>query len=284
MQKNSRSLEKRETEKKLRVMIIGAHPDDCEAVAGIAIKLIKNGHKVKFLSATNGQSGHQENMGGKLAQIRWNEAKKVAKLASVEYDFMDNDDGFLTTDLKTRQYMIKAIREWYPDVIITHRPNDYHPDHRNTSILVEDSSYLVCVPNVCKMTPVLRYMPVIFYMYDDFTRPYKFSQDFVFDIDDVYEDKMRLYHQYASQMYEWLPWCDNIKDRDKIPKNDKDRFEWLLATRGRDLEHIADECRDNLIKKYGARKGKMIKHCEALEQCEYGAKFTPEEMDRYFNF
>ncbi len=273
----------------IRLMIIGAHPDDCEACAGIALKMKARGHSVKFLSATDGQSGHHEKMGGTLAQCRWKEAQKVAELAGVEYEFLPNKDGFLTTSLEERYKMITAIREWAPDVIITHRPNDYHPDHRNTSILVEDSSFLVQVPNVCPMTAPLRYMPVIFYMYDSFTRPYRFCPDHVFDITDVFEQKMRLYHQYTSQMYEWLPWVDGVygddtdKDHVVVPEGEEERFRWLLATRGEGLKCVADDCRDALIKKYG-EQGRTCEYAEALEICEYGGHFTDEEFNKIFNF
>ena len=152
--------------KKLRIMVIGAHPDDCETSGGIALRFVRLGHSVKFLCATNGFSGHQSTMGGALSQIRWKEALSVSKLTGIEVEFLDNNDGYLTPGLPERTAMMRAIRIYAPDIIITHRPNDYHPDHRNTSILVQDCSYLVQVPNVCPMTPVLRYQPAILYMQD----------------------------------------------------------------------------------------------------------------------
>jgi LmbE family N-acetylglucosaminyl deacetylase len=269
--------------KKLRIMVIGAHPDDCETSGGIALRFVRLGHSVKFLCATNGFSGHQSTMGGALSQIRWKEALSVSKLTGIEVEFLDNNDGYLTPGLPERTAMMRAIRIYAPDIIITHRPNDYHPDHRNTSILVQDCSYLVQVPNVCPMTPVLRYQPAIFYMQDSFKKPYPFQPDLVFDITDVFEDKMRMWHQYKSQMYDWLPWVDNV-DKSEIPEDDEERFKWLLNSRfAQASKDFADENRVLLMKKYGER-GKQAKYAEGLEICEYGGHFSDEQLAEYFNF
>lgn len=266
--------------KQYRIMVIGAHPDDCELVGGVVARYLKLGHAVKFLCATNGCSGHHERMGGTMTQTRYQEAQRVAALFKMEYEFLDNDDGFLTPGLPQRFAMLKAIRSFAPDLIFTHRPNDYHPDHRNTSVLVQDCSYLVQVPNVCPTAPVLRYQPAIFYMPDNFQKPYPFQADLVFDITDVFDEKMRMYHQHTSQMYEWLPWVDGVTD---VPEGEEERFEWLKRTRGAMFSRWADNWRDALAEKYGDR-GKQARYAEALELCEYGGKLTPEQLAAYFPF
>jgi LmbE family N-acetylglucosaminyl deacetylase len=267
--------------KHLRVMVIGAHPDDCESAGGIALRFVRAGHDVKFLCVTNGCSGHHQNMGGAMTAIRAAEAKRVSALTGIEYELLDNNDGFLVPGLAERHTLLKAIRTWAPDLIFTHRPNDYHPDHRNTSTLVQDCSYLVQVPNVCPMTPVLRYQPAIFYMADSFKKPYPFIPDLIFDITDIFEDKMRMYHQYTSQLYEWLPWVDGVAD---VPEDDAARFEWLkkgpFAERSK---KYAELWRAELVKKYGER-GEKARYAEALELCEYGGQLTKEQLDEYFSF
>lgn len=266
-----------------RYLVIGAHPDDCESVAGIMLQLLDRGSKVKFLTATNGASGHQEMMGGALAVRRFEEARKVSELTGIEYEILDNTDAFLTASLPERHEMLKAIRKWAPDVIITHRPCDYHPDHRNTSVLVQDCSFLVMVPNVCPLTPPLRHMPAIFYMQDMFRRPYPFSPDLVFDIDSKLDEKLRMYHQYASQMYEWLPWVGQSKG-ENIPNGDEARFEWLRSTRFTETsEDFAHRFRTELVSKYGVR-GDKVRFAEALEICEYGARLSPAQLVEYFPF
>ena len=266
-----------------RYLVVGAHPDDCEGVAGIALKLIDLGHRVRFLAATNGCSGHHVNMGGALAARRQEEARSVARLTGVEYELMEFDDGSLTAGLNERKAMITAIRKFCPDVIITHRPCDYHPDHRATSQLVQDSSFLVQVPNVCPLTPVMRSMPAVFYMQDEFRKPYPFSPDLVFDIDSVMERKARMYHQYVSQMYEWLPWVGQAPGG-TIPEDDDARFEWLKTSYIYPMSRRSAELyRGALTAKYGAA-GEQVGCCEALEICEYGEMLTDEALHALFPF
>lgn len=267
--------------KHLRVMVIGAHPDDCESAGGIALRFVRAGHDVKFLSVTNGCSGHHENMGAALSAIRLAESKRMSALTGIEVELLDNNDGFLVPGLPERYSVLRAIRTWAPDLIFTHRPNDYHPDHRNTSILVQDCSYLVQVPNVLPMTPALRYQPAIFYMADSFKKPQPFTPDLIFDITDIFEDKMRMYHQYTSQIYEWLPWVDGVTD---VPTDDAARFEWLKkGPFGTRCEKFADLWRAALVNKYGER-GRNARYAEALELCEYGGQPTKEQLDEYFAF
>ena len=147
--------------------MIGAHPDDCDLTCGgIAIKYSKLGHKVKFVSVTNGDAGHQDHTREELAKIRAEEARQSALTAGIEYEVLDFHDGNLKVDIPTREKILGVIREFNPDLIFTHRPNDYHPDHRYTSILVQDASYLVMVPKVCPNVPYLKHQPIILYMYE----------------------------------------------------------------------------------------------------------------------
>jgi len=264
-----------------KLLVLCAHADDCEKAGGIALKFMKAGGKVKFLTATNGCSGHQEKMGGTLVQKRFAEARRVAEQFGVEYDFLDFNDGFLTAGLPERAAVIKTIREYKPTVIFTHRNNDYHPDHRNTALLVQDSSYLVQVPNICPMTPVLEYQPAIFYLPDEFQKPAPFSPDLVFDISDVFEEKMRMYHQYDSQMYEWLPWVGG--ELAAVPADDAARFEWLKEGYFAMSKKWAADWQDLLVKKYN-KKGSDITAAEALEKCEYGGQLTDAQIADIFPF
>ncbi|HEX5322308.1 MAG TPA: PIG-L family deacetylase, partial [Capsulimonadaceae bacterium] len=154
------------------LLIIGAHPDDCEARAGgLAAKYRKLGQAVKFVSVTNGDAGHHQMGGSELAARRLREARRVAEEFGIEYDIWDIPDGRLIADLATRDRVIREIRAFRPDLVITHRPNDYHPDHRATGTLVMDASYLIRVPNICPDIPDLRHTPVILYLQDFFTKP-----------------------------------------------------------------------------------------------------------------
>ena len=96
----------------LRVIAFGAHPDDCDGKAGgTAAKFAKAGALVKFVSVTNGDAGHQEMGGGKLAQRRYAETQESARrLGIAEYEVLDNHDGELTPNLEVRKQIIRAIR------------------------------------------------------------------------------------------------------------------------------------------------------------------------------
>ena len=140
----------------LRIMVIGAHQDDPEECGGIAVKFSRLGHTVAFLSATNGQSGHQEYPGYKIVQIRKREQERARQVLGIaSYECLDINDAYLTTEIHNRERMMRAIRTFSPDVIITHRPWDYHPDHRNTGLLVQDCAYLLRVPNFLPTVPVM---------------------------------------------------------------------------------------------------------------------------------
>ncbi len=212
--------------KQLRLLMIGAHPDDCEIqTGGIAVKFRALGHAVKFVSLTNGDTGHYELSGAKLARIRRQEMADACAIAGIEYEVFDIHSNQLEADIPTRERVIRLIREYKPDMIFTHRLNDYHPDHRRTAMLVQDSSYAIRVPNVCPFTPCLRYSPVILYMYDDFKKPYPFEPSVIVDIDDVMDTKIKMVACHRSQVFEWLPWMDGRLD--EVPENEEDRMKML---------------------------------------------------------
>jgi len=267
----------------LRILAFGAHPDDCDIkVGGMAIKYSRLGHKVKFVSVTNGDTGHHEMGGGPLARRRYEEAQRAAKVAGIEYEILDIHNGQLMPTLENRWLLVRIIREFQPDLVITHRPNDYHPDHRYTSQLVQDAAYTVTIPNVEALTPHLMYNPVIAYMSDNFQRPYPFSPDVAVGIDDVLEEKLDMLHCHESQMYEWLPYNQGIEDQ--VPESDEERREWLRKWRAPVFAEIADRYRNLLKELYGEERGARIQYAEALEICEYGAPLTKKDIPILFPF
>ena len=126
-------------EKKLKVLMIGAHPDDNDICGGgIAIKYAAAGHEVRFLSVCNGCGGHHKMKPGEIAERRFGETQAVAALAGIKYDVWDIPDCEVIADLETRKRLIRYIRAYCPDLIIAHRTNDYHADHRASAQLVQD--------------------------------------------------------------------------------------------------------------------------------------------------
>lgn len=271
------------TAQQLRVQIIGAHPDDPEKSCGVAAKYTAAGHVVQLVAMTNGDAGHQTQAGALLANRRAEEARNSGKVIGAEYITLDNHDGELMPSLENRKQVIRVIREFQPDIIITHRPNDYHPDHRYTGQLVLDAAYMVMVPNTVAKTPPLKKNPVILYMSDGFTQPNEFKPDIVVAIDDVMDKKIDMYHQHTSQMYEWLPWIAGYFD--KVPEDPSEHREWVAETRVRPYsKRIADKFRDMLIDLYGEEKGSKIQYAEAFQDSEYGSRLTKENMEDLFPF
>jgi LmbE family N-acetylglucosaminyl deacetylase len=265
----------------IRALMIGAHPDDCEfRTGGLAAKYRQRGDVVKFVSATNGNAGHHEMGGGPLARRRLEETRRVAEVADIEYEVLDIPDGQLETDLATRERFIRLIREFKPDLVFTHRPNDYHPDHRRTGILVQDASYLIRVPNICAQTPHLTTTPIILYMQDNFQKPNPFTADVVVAVDDVMEQKARMLHCHTSQMYEWLAYDADYLD--ELPSGDAERVAWMRERTLRRDGHAADRFREQLIARYGEERGRAVRAVEAFEVSEYGRGLPPDQIDTYF--
>ena len=267
----------------LNVLVFGAHPDDCDIKAGgVAALYIQQGHRVKFVSVTNGDAGHHEMGGGPLAQRRYKEAQAAAEVVGIEYELLDNHDGELMPTLENRYKIIRAIREFRPDLIMTHRPNDYHPDHRYTSTLVQDAAYMVTVPNICALTPHLDKNPVIAYLSDGFMKPYPFTPDVVVGIDAVVEQKIDMLHCHVSQFYEWLPY--NGGSLASVPTGASERRAWLAKRLLNRFEDVAEKHRDVLIALYGEEAGAQIKYAEAFEGCEYGSALTADNIPTLFPF
>ena len=267
--------------------MIGAHQDDNEfRCGGLAHKYVKMGYEVRFLSMCNGCGGHHILSPEETTATRAKESAAVAKLLGITYDVWDIDDCTLMADLETRNRLIRYIREFQPDLIITHRPNDYHADHRAAGQLVQDASYVLIVPHTCPDIPAMREMPVIMYNEDQFKNP-QFRADFVLDIDDEIDTKLQIADLNVSQVYQWLPYTFG----EEAPTDPAERFEWLkgmkitpdttdkevmAATRGYAVDYakVAARFRKELIAKYGKKRGKKIRYAEAYELCEYGAPLT----------
>jgi LmbE family N-acetylglucosaminyl deacetylase len=262
----------------IRIIAIGAHPDDCDiGAAGMAAKMAAAGHKVKFLSVTNGDAGHQSMGGGALAKRRRAEAQESGRRLGIEYEVLDNHDGELLPTLDVRLQIIRKIREWQADVVISPRTNDYHPDHRNTGILVQDAAYMVMVPNVAPDTPPLKKNPVFLHFQDRFKTPSPFRPDVAIDISEVIDKKVDAMDAHESQFYEWLPWIDGRAA--EVPAGKAERKAWLKGQRTR---QITPAVRAALEKWYGKERAAKVQHAEAFEVSEYGSQPDEATLRRLF--
>lgn len=267
----------------LKLLIIGAHPDDADYAAGGLAALYRGaGHTVKMISMTNGDAGHHKMSGAELAKIRKAEARAAGSVIGADYDVLDNHDGTLLPTLELRAQVIRLIRTFKPDLLLTHRPNDYHPDHRYTSQIVQDAAYLVTVPAVCPDVPHLRSDPVICYMYDDFQKPYPLAAEVVVDVGPVLDTIARMLHCHTSQFYEWLAY--NHQYESEVPAEDAARLAFMKKKTQERIRPRVGRFQDLVVKTYGTAKAARIEYVEAFEPCEYGSPLDDEAKRRLFPF
>lgn len=271
-------------ETKLRIIAFGAHPDDNELrLAGTAAKWAALGHHVKFVSVTNGDIGHWREAGGPLARRRTQEVQQAAKLLGITTQVLDLHDGELEPTLENRRTITRLIRDWKADIVLGHRSEDYHPDHRAVGQLVRDASYMVTVPFFCPDTPHLERNPVFLSYEDRFTRPDPMRGDIIIAIDDVVEKKLAAVEAMPSQFYEGganggpalVPGDEPGKARRKMEV--REGFKKRFAS-------TAQRFRDKLRELYGAQRGDAVQYAEAFEISEYGRRPTAEEIRRLFPF
>ncbi len=267
----------------IRVIVFGAHPDDCELDAGgTAARWAKLGHKVKFVSTTNGDIGHHQMAGGVLARRRAAEVKRSGEILGVTSEVLDNHDGELLPTLENRKTLVRLIREWKADVVIGPRTNDYHPDHRYTGILVQDAAFMVIVPNFCPHVPALRKNPVFLYVEDGFRKPNPFQADIVVPIDRELDLKAASYDALESQFYEWNPWLASYEG--EVPKGKAERLAWSRDRMAKPSAATAEKFRPKLAEWIGPEQAREVKAAEAFEVCEYGSQPTRDDLRRLFPF
>src|SRR5947209_4046357 len=243
----------------LRLLIIGAHPDDADYAAGGTAALYRAaGHEVKMVSLTNGDAGHHRESGPALAQRRRAEAAAAGAVIGASYDVLENGDGLLLPSLENRRQVIRMIRSFQPDLVLTHRPNDYHPDHRYTSQTVQDAAYMVTVPAIAPDTPHLAHDPVIAYLPDAFQKPYPFRPDVALDVGPVFDRVVAMLDCHRSQFYEWLPY--NRGDLGQVPADEVARRAWLAEHVRARLRAQADRFRAALVRDYGTERGGRVEY------------------------
>lgn len=275
-----------QTDEGLRIICFGAHPDDAEYKSGgTAAMWAAQGHHVKLVSVTNGDIGHWQMAGGPLAQRRTAESALVAKRLGVESQVLDIHDGELLPTLENRRLITRLIRDWKADIVVSHRPWDYHPDHRYVGVLVQDAAFMVTVPFFCPDTPHLTKNPVFLYSSDRFRKPYPFEPDIAVSIDDVFEKKIDALMALESQIFEGGA-NGNEEQVAEIPpaSQPQARREYLRQRWIRYASRETDRARPALIRWYGEERGNQVQFAEAWEICEYGRQPSDAEIRELFPF
>jgi LmbE family N-acetylglucosaminyl deacetylase len=269
---------------KLRIICFGAHPDDCELQAGgVAAMWAARGHHVKLVSVSNGDIGHWREAGGPLAKRRTAEVEAAARILGSTAQVLDIHDGEVLPTLENRRLITRLIREWKADVVMGPRPNDYHPDHRYTSVLVQDAAYMVTVPFFCPDVPYLKRNPVFLYFPDGFQKPNPFQPDIAVAIDEVIQKKLDALDQLESQFYEG----GANGSADLIPSDpakQQERKRQVRAGFDKRSENLANRFRAKLVEFHGPDKANSIRYAEAFEICEYGRRPDKQELKKLFPF
>jgi N-acetylglucosamine malate deacetylase 1 len=272
----------------LRVIVFGAHPDDAEIKAGgVAARWAAGGHQVKFVSTTNGDIGHAHMAGGELARRRSAEVQEAARILGIAAsEVLDIHDGELMPTLENRREIVRLIREWRADLVISHRPNDYHPDHRYTGILVQDAAFMVIVTHFLPSVPQLARNPVFMFCEDGFQKPNPFEANIVVSIDETIERKIDALWALESQV-ESLWATGNFESIVPVPADPVQRAarKAQLADRFKQrAARTADRFRERLVELYGSEAGQRVRYAEAFELCEYGRQPSPAELKQLFPF
>src|SRR5687767_13204938 len=248
----------------LKIIAFGAHPDDAELKAsGVAAMWAAAGHKVKFVSMTNGDVGHFESAGGPLAKRRKAEVAECAKILGIQTDVLDIHDGELVPSLENRQKVARLIRDWQADIVMGHRPYDYHPDHRYTGVLLNDTAVVVVAPFFVPDTAPTPRNPVFMYYSDGFQDPKPFEATMAVGIDEVADKKWKCVSAMPSQFGDRDSWQGRTTPN--IPTGDREREAFLLEGVKRRGISVANQYRERLIALYGKERGDKIQYAEAFQ-------------------
>lgn len=264
-----------------RLLILGAHPDDAEYHAGGLATIYRMlGRDVKMVSVTDGGAGHHERSPAELRILRREEAAAAGRVIGATYETWDFPDAALQSSLDVRYRIIREIRQFKPDLVLTHRTSDYHPDHRAVGQSVQDASYLVKVPHVLPDVAALQKDPVVAYMPDLFTKPVRMQPDVIIDVSDCMDKIVEMLACHQSQVFQWLPHAEGILDT--VPADAVDRMIWLRSWFSRHIRPRADHFRKELVAACGSETDQSIEFIEAFEISEYAYRPDADMLSRLF--
>lgn len=263
----------------IRVLVLGAHPDDAEYHAGgLIARHVDAGSCVRLVSVTDGGAGHHRLGRQELVELRREEAAEAGRRIGAEsYVTWDFPDGYLQVGVELRDRIISEIRQFQPDLVLTHRTCDYHPDHRAVGQAVQDASYMVTVPLVVADVPYLKRDPVVAYMCDLFTKPYPLQADIVVDIEPQIDRVVHMLAAHESQVFDFLPYNHGLPD--EIPESAEQRHEWLKQWYLQIVGKRREAFRRRIEQVYGDRD---VRYVECYEISEYAAALDEQAKRRLF--
>ena len=199
----------------MNVLAIGCHPDDVEiACAGTLAKYVKRGDKVIVCHVSTGNLGHVIIPPDELTLIRAEEARKAGALAGIEVISAGfNDLEIYDNNKEARDRLVDVIQYANPDVIITHNPDDYMPDHTATSKLVFDACFAATLPRYKSVSQGRARLVPVYYM--DTLAGVNFNPTEYVDVSEEIDTKLEMLNCHASQIV-WMRDHDHIDFPDMV--------------------------------------------------------------------
>ena len=267
----------------MKILVIGAHPEDATCVAGGTAKLYAEaGHEVKFISMTTGDTAHPKLRGSELVEQRRRELWEACSRGGFEHQILNHHDGRLYPNQAIVEEMIGLIRSANPDLVLTHRPHVFQPDQRHTSLIVQDAVSMLTIPSISPRVAAPRRKPVVVYVEDSVSKPIPFEPDVAVSIDKTIDAKIEMLDCHPSQVYEWLPYVQG--DEFEVPSQREKRKQWLTLRVREEAAATADRYRLILRVLYGMEQGSAIRYAEAFEATEYGEPLTVDNRQDIFPF
>ena len=184
----------------MRILAIGAHPDDVEIYCGGTLaKFRERKDSVVMAYVCQGDKGGISTGKIKLSEIRKKEAEEAARIIGAKSISLNFKDSEIFSTMEIRKAVIDLIRMTKPELIITHSPFDYHSDHRITGQVVTDATYIASSQGFKTKNPPLSYIPVVYYM--DTFAGINFQPTEYVDISEFIEKKIEMIKCHKSQQY-----------------------------------------------------------------------------------
>jgi LmbE family N-acetylglucosaminyl deacetylase len=256
----------------MNIIVIVAHPDEGEIYTGGTSCLFSRlGHRVKFLSLTNGDAGHYAMAPDVLAAKRYQEAMNAKEILGLaDYEILAHHDQYLENTAALREEVVDRIRQWEADLVFSYYPIDGgHKDNMCAGRIVRDAA-----PSLA-MLP----MPVCLYIRDYFTTDFSHIPEIAVPVDSVWETKLRACACHESQVCDAIPYELGILDDVRA---DPDLQHQVIYDNTYAFTHKTPSIELALQKWVGATRTEAVTYVEAFEIAEFGRQITDEEVLRVF--
>lgn len=260
----------------IRVLMICAHPDEPDMYAGgLAALYAEQGHRVKFLSLTNGDSGHYALPKKELAVKRKGEADEAARRLGIdEYAILGTSDGELEANIETRKEVVRQIRLFNPDVLVAFHPDGSNsPDNRYAGKVVSDAVPYAGLPGFLPEVPSTKKKLLVLLM-PDMSLQATYRPDVAIDIDSVIEKKLLACDAHSTTFYELVPWFKGTLGT--LPSDWEGRRRYLLE--GWPSFYASAKVRPALEARYGQARANQVQFAESFEIAKYGFQPNPEQL------